>query len=99
MERTQPFDLTGELKLYGMKPAFDKIMATVVKRQHEHSAFNVRHQLECLSAISGIPTFDALATELVVDEKPQFVMRRGWWTAHSGNNRRSQARHGSNDAP
>jgi hypothetical protein len=26
MERTQLFDLMGELKLYGMKAAFDEIM-------------------------------------------------------------------------
>ena len=35
MERTQIFDLMGELKLYGMKAAFDEIMTTAVKRQHE----------------------------------------------------------------
>ena len=35
MERSQLFDLMGELKLYGMKDAFDEIMATAVKRQHE----------------------------------------------------------------
>ena len=35
MERTQIFDLMGELKLYGMKAAFDEILATAVKRQHE----------------------------------------------------------------
>ncbi|WP_418896492.1 IS21-like element helper ATPase IstB [Terripilifer ovatus] len=35
MERTQIFDLMGELKLYGMRAAFDEIMATAVKRQHE----------------------------------------------------------------
>src|SRR4026207_2015433 len=35
MERTQLFDLMGELKLYGMKAAFDEIMATAVKRQNE----------------------------------------------------------------
>ena len=35
MERTQLFDPMGELKLYGMKAAFDEIMATAVKRQHE----------------------------------------------------------------
>ena len=35
MERTQLFELMGELKLYGMKAAFDEIMATAVKRQHE----------------------------------------------------------------
>src|SRR5690349_9096497 len=34
-ERTQIFDLMGELKLYGMKAAFDEIVATAVKRQHE----------------------------------------------------------------
>ena len=30
MERSQLFDLMGELKLYGMKAAFDEIMATAV---------------------------------------------------------------------
>jgi DNA replication protein DnaC len=35
MERTQLFDLMGELRLYGMKAAFDEIMTTAVKRQHE----------------------------------------------------------------
>src|SRR6201990_405343 len=35
MERTQIFDLMGELKLYGMKAAYDEIMATAIKRQHE----------------------------------------------------------------
>ena len=35
MERTQLFDLMSELKLYGMKAAYDEIMATAVKRQHE----------------------------------------------------------------
>jgi hypothetical protein len=35
MERSQLFDLMGELKLYGMKAAFDEIMVTAIKRQHE----------------------------------------------------------------
>jgi len=35
MERSELFDLMGELQLYGMKAAFDEIMATAVKRQHE----------------------------------------------------------------
>ena len=35
MERSQLFDLMGQLQLYGMKAAFDEIMATAVKRQHE----------------------------------------------------------------
>ena len=35
MERSQLFDLMGELQLYGMKAAFDEIMTTAIKRQHE----------------------------------------------------------------
>jgi DNA replication protein DnaC len=35
MERSQLFDLMGQLQLYGMKAAFDEIMATAIKRQHE----------------------------------------------------------------
>ena len=35
MERSQLFDLMGELQLYGMKAAFDEVMTTAVKRQHE----------------------------------------------------------------
>src|SRR5258708_820267 len=35
MERTQIFELMGELKLSGMKAAFDEIMATAIKRHHE----------------------------------------------------------------
>ena len=35
MERSELFDLMGELELYGMKAAFDEIMATAVKRQHQ----------------------------------------------------------------
>jgi DNA replication protein DnaC len=35
MERSQILDLMNELKLYGMKAAFDEVMATAIKRQHE----------------------------------------------------------------
>jgi hypothetical protein len=35
MERSQLFDLMGELQLYGMKAAFDEVMTTAIKRQHE----------------------------------------------------------------
>jgi DNA replication protein DnaC len=35
MERSQLLDLMGELKLYGMKAAFDELLATAIKRQHE----------------------------------------------------------------
>jgi DNA replication protein DnaC len=35
MERTAVFDLMGELKLYGMRLAYDEVMATGIKRNHE----------------------------------------------------------------
>ena len=35
MERTQIFDLMGELKLYGMRNAYDEIMGTAIRREHE----------------------------------------------------------------
>jgi DNA replication protein DnaC len=35
MERTQIFDLMSELKLFGMRAAYDEIMAGGIKRQHE----------------------------------------------------------------
>jgi DNA replication protein DnaC len=35
MERTQVLDLMGKLKLYGMRGAYDEVMATAIKRQHE----------------------------------------------------------------
>jgi DNA replication protein DnaC len=35
MERTQIFDMMSELKLFGMKSAFDEILATAVQRQHQ----------------------------------------------------------------
>ncbi|WP_296707536.1 IS21-like element helper ATPase IstB [Rhodoblastus sp.] len=35
MERTQIFDRMNELKLFGMKAAYDEVMANALKRQHE----------------------------------------------------------------
>ena len=35
MERTQLLDLMGTLKLYGMRNAYDEVMASGIKRQHE----------------------------------------------------------------
>ncbi|CAG0982896.1 partial Insertion sequence putative ATP-binding protein, partial [Gammaproteobacteria bacterium] len=35
MERTQVLELMGTLKLYGMRSAYDEIMTTAIKRQHE----------------------------------------------------------------
>ena len=35
MERTDLLELMGELKLYGMRLAYDEVMTTGIKRQHE----------------------------------------------------------------
>ena len=35
MERSEILTTMAELKLYGMKAAFDEIIGTAVKRQHE----------------------------------------------------------------
>lgn len=35
MERTQILDLMSSLKLYGMRSAYDEVMAAGIKRQHE----------------------------------------------------------------
>jgi DNA replication protein DnaC len=35
MDRTHILDLMGTLKLYGMRSAYDEVMATAIKRQHE----------------------------------------------------------------
>ena len=39
MERSEILAAMGELKLYGMKAAYDEIVATAVKRQHEPQHF------------------------------------------------------------
>jgi DNA replication protein DnaC len=39
MERSNILDMMGALKLYGMKAAFDEILTTAVKRQHEPQRF------------------------------------------------------------
>jgi len=39
MERTEVLDMMGELKLFGMKAAYDETLATVIKRKHEPQRF------------------------------------------------------------
>ena len=39
MERSEVLDMLGELKLYGMKAAYDETLATALKRQHEPQRF------------------------------------------------------------
>jgi hypothetical protein len=38
-ERTEVHDMMGELKLYGMRNAYDEALATAVKRKHEPQHF------------------------------------------------------------
>jgi len=35
MDRARILDLMGELKLFGMRAAFDEVMTSALKRQHE----------------------------------------------------------------
>ena len=39
MERTEVLDMMGELKLYGMRNAYDEALAAAVKRKHEPQHF------------------------------------------------------------
>ena len=39
MERTEVLDMMGELKLFGMKAAYDETLAAALKRQHEPQRF------------------------------------------------------------
>jgi DNA replication protein DnaC len=39
MERTEVLDLMGELKLFGMRSAYDEALATALKRKHEPQRF------------------------------------------------------------
>ena len=39
MERTEVLDLMGQLRLFGMKNAYDEILAMAIKRQHEPQRF------------------------------------------------------------
>jgi DNA replication protein DnaC len=39
MERTDVLAMMGELKLYGMRNAYDELLATALKRQHEPQQF------------------------------------------------------------
>jgi len=39
MEPTEVLDMMGELKLYGMKAAYDETLATALKRKHEAQRF------------------------------------------------------------
>ena len=42
MERTDILALMGELKLYGMRAAYDEVMVAGIKRQHEPPRIQAR---------------------------------------------------------
>ncbi len=52
VERTEVLDMMGELKLYGMKSAYDETLATALKRKHEPQQL-VGDLLKGLSALSA----------------------------------------------
>jgi hypothetical protein len=76
MERSQLFDLMGELQLYGMKAAFDEIMSTAVKRQHVDNGPSKRVAEETISrtpvaitdVFSGLPALQYVR-KIGADEK------------------------------
>lgn len=39
MERTELLDMMATLKLYGMRSAYDELLAAALKRQHEPQRF------------------------------------------------------------
>jgi IstB-like ATP binding protein len=39
MERTEVLDMMGDLKLYGVRSAYDETLATALKRKHEPQRF------------------------------------------------------------
>jgi DNA replication protein DnaC len=39
LERTEVLDMMGDLKLYGMRSAYDETLATALKRKHEPQRF------------------------------------------------------------
>ena len=59
-ERSQIFYLMGEFKLYCMKVAYDEIMTTAIKRQHEPKRYwikGIRHRVaerSAKSVLSGL---------------------------------------------
>ena len=46
MERTDVLDAMGQLKLFGMKAAYDEIITTAVKRRHDEPQKNVGDLLQ-----------------------------------------------------
>ena len=97
MERSEILATMAELKLYGMKAAFDEIITTAVKRQHEpqrvvgdlltaeiteKQARSIKYQI----TIAKLP----LAKD--IDDGSCWVP--GWWIVSSNNRRHEGAKQG-----
>jgi len=70
MERTEVLDMMGELKLFGMKGAYDETLATAIKRKHEPQRF-----VGDLLKAGGIR--EAGALDPVSDDHRQAAARQG----------------------
>ena len=57
MERTEVLGMMSELKLYGMKAAYDETLATALKRQHEpqrpQTSLRSLRRLDCAAIFCG----------------------------------------------
>jgi hypothetical protein len=58
MEQTEVLDLMSGLKLYGMRSAYDEMLATALKRKHDAATESVREALKQLAGrrIAAIPS-------------------------------------------
>ena len=87
MERSEILEAMGGLKLFGMRAAYDEIVATAVKRQHEpqrvvgdllsaelseKQARSIRYQI----AVAKLPLAKAIE-EFVFNESPIMSIFRG----------------------
>ena len=69
MERTQIFDLMGEIKLYGMKAAFDEIMATAVKRHHGLKLIGNGYRSKSAAQFAGCRALTELLAGMAKEER------------------------------
>ena len=82
MERTEVLAMMGELRLYGMKNAYDELLATAVKRQHEPQRF-AGDLLKAEISEKQARSRRAAAAEAPLDERGP-VESVGVWKFRSG---------------
>ncbi len=54
MERTELLDMMTTLKLFGMRSAYDEVLATALKRQHQPQRFAGEALLQTLMACRDV---------------------------------------------